>query len=273
MIETSNKHTYIHYGNMRVVKYYGKYDFCKSGEALVQYIEEAQQPDSQNSISREQRIQLLAASIVASEFNDGKYIKADGFSDIVDNEYLKLNFSNKEILIGILTDYPRLLTKEILEDASVILDYLENKFAFKILADNMNDFERSIAGFLSEQILSSNVVGIASYIPTYFANNTRQEEVDDRSTNTGYLGAIGDIVLTEIEVLRSTYLPTTQFGNPGYMVNAITTDNHRLSFFTANEGIATAKNNIKISCKVKAWASTYTDDTINETKVNYVKFS
>ena len=127
MIDSSSKHTYIHYGNMRVVKYYGKYDFCKSGEALEQYIEQAQQPDSIERISREQRTLLLAASIVATQFNDGKYFKAEGFSDIVDNEYLKLNFSNKEILIGILTDYPRLLTKEILEDASVILDYLENK--------------------------------------------------------------------------------------------------------------------------------------------------
>ena len=273
MIETSNKHTYIRNEHTKVVRYFGKYDFSKSGETLARYIEESQQPEGHEPISREQRLQLIGASIIATKFNDGDYIKAEGFSDIVDNEYIKLKFSNKDILVGILTEYPRLLTKEILEDASVILDYLENKFAFKILADNMSSFEKSIADFLSEKSVNGGMMGIAAYIPTYFINNTQQESIDDRSTNSDYLGEVGDTILTEIEVIRSTYMSSTQFGNPGYMVNAITTDNHRLSFFTANEGIATSKKKIKISCKVKSLASTYLDDSINETKVNYVKFS
>ena len=44
-------------------------------------------------------------------------------------------------------------------------------------------------------------------------------------------------------------------------------------YITSNEDIANSKKNIKISCKVKDLGTAWRDDNINETKVNYVKFS
>lgn len=154
------------------------------------------------------------------------------------------------------------------------MSYLESKFTFKILADNLTEFENGIAKFLAEDSsLSSHVMGIAAYIPTYYKTNTKDDELKDRSNQSGHLGQIGDKINTEIEILTSKYIATTQYGGSGYMVNAITNDNHRLSFFTTNEDIANSKNNIKISCKVKGLGTVWKDDTVNETKVNYVKFS
>jgi len=271
MIDASKKHSYIPYKNTTVIKYYDKYDFCESANALEDICSSAQ---AHGGVTRDQRKQLIAASIIATEFNDGEYIKAEGRSDIVDNEYVKLNFSNKDILVGVLTEYRSLLDNGVLAKASVILEYLEDQFAFKILSDNMNSFETSIAQFLTDKlVIKSGTLGIAAYIPTYYTNNTKQEAINDRSTNNNYLGEIGAKVITEIEVIRATYVPTTTFGSPGWMVNAITSDNHRVSFFTGKEDIATAKKNIKVSCKIKSLGTSYKDDSINETQVNYVKFS
>tara|TARA_B110001454_G_scaffold5597_1_gene5244 strand:+ start:144 stop:956 length:813 start_codon:yes stop_codon:yes gene_type:complete len=270
MIDASKKHSYIPYKNTKVIKYYDKYDFSESANSMEDIFSV-----THSVVTRDQRKQLIAASIIATEFNDGEYIKAEGRSDIVDNEYVKLNFSNKDILIGVLTEYRTLLSDtDVLEKASVILEYLEDEFAFKILSDNMNSFETSIAQFLTDKmVIKSATMGIAAFIPTYYSNNTKQRVIDDRSTNNNYLGEIGTKVITEIEVLRATYCPNTAFGGDGYMVNAITTDNHRVSFFTAKEDIATTKKNIKISCKIKSLGTSYKDDSINETQVNYVKLS
>ena len=269
MIDSSKKHSYIPYKSTMVKKYFDKYDFTDAANSIEEIYSV-----THAVVTRNQRKELIAASIIATEMNDGEYIKAEGRSDIVDNEYVKLNFSNKDILIGVLTEYRTLLDSSYLKKASVILEYLEDQFAFKILSDNMNSFETSIAQFLTDKmVIKSATMGIAAYIPTYYANNTKQQAIDDRSTNNDYLGEVGTKVITEIEVIRATYCPTTAFGNPGYMCNAITTDNHRVSFFTGKEDIATTKKSIKISCKIKSLGTSYKDDSINETQVNYVKLS
>ena len=271
MIDSSKKHSYIPYKNTKVIKYYGKYDFTESSNQMEDFCSSGQ---AHSGVTREQRKQLIAASIIATEMNNGEYIKAEGHSDIVDNEYVKLNFSNKDILVGVLTEYRSLLDVDVLAKAEAILEYLEDEFAFKILSDNMNSFETSIAQFLTDRlIIKSGTLGIAAYIPTFYTNNTKQRVINDRSTNNNYLGEIGAKVITEIEVIRATYCPTTAFGSPGWMVNAITTDNHRVSFFTGKEDIATTKKNIKVSCKIKSLGTSYKDDSINETQVNYVKLS
>jgi hypothetical protein len=187
---------------------------------------------------------------------------------------MKTAFSNKDILIGILTNYRHLITNKTYQEAKEIMEYLEDKFAYKILADKLTDFEHGIAKFLADDnSLSSHTLGIAAYIPTYYTTHTKSDELRDRSTQSGYLGNIGEKVTTEIEILSSKYLAQTQYGGAGYMVNAITTDNHRLSFFTINEDIANSKKNVTVSCKIKSQGTAWKDDSINETKVNYVKFA
>ena len=266
MLDISKKHTYIEFEDSKVVVYFGKYNFIESAKTL----KDMQDKDSPHVFTK---TEILSASIVADKFNDN-YVKSSGTYDIDDGEFKKIAFSNKEVLIGILTNYRHLITNKTYQEAKEIMEYLEDKFAFKILADNLTEFENGIAKFLADDSsLSSHVMGIAAYIPTYYATHTKSEELKDRSNQSGHLAKIGEKVDTEIEILTSKYIATTQFGGSGYMVNAITTDNHRLSFFTSNEDIANSKKNIKISCKVKDLGTAWRDDNINETKVNYVKFS
>jgi hypothetical protein len=266
MIDTSKKHTYIDFEDSKVVVYFGKYNFTESAKTL----KDMQDKDSPYVFTK---TEILSASIVAHKFND-KYVKSSGTYDIDEGEFKKIAFSNKEILIGILTNYRHLITNKTYQKAKEIMEYLEDEFAFKILSDNLTEFENGIAKFLAEDSsLSSHVMGIAAYIPTYYETHTKKDELKERSNQTGHLAKIGEKVDTEIEILTSRYIATTQYGGSGYMVNAITTDNHRLSFFTSNEDIANSKKNIKVSCKVKALGTAWRDDSINETKVNYVKFS
>jgi hypothetical protein len=266
MIDTSKPHKYIDFNDSKVIMYFGKYNFTDSAKTL----QDMQDLDSIYSFTK---TEILSASIVANEFND-TYVKTSGSFDIVDGEFKKIAFSNKEILIGILTNYRELITNKIFQEAKSIMAHLENKFAYKILSDNLTEFESGIAKFLNDDnSLSSHVFGIAAYVPTYYNTDTKDDELRERSNQSGHLGQIGDKINTEIEILSSKYIATTQYGGSGYMINAITTDNHRLSFFTSNEDIANSKKNIKVSCKVKALGTAWKNNDINETKVNYVRFA
>ena len=266
MIDKSKKHSYHYYKDTQVVKYFDKYDFSESANT----ISDIKYNDSPYSFTK---AELLAASILAAEFNSS-YVKTSGAFDIVEGDFVKTGFSNKDVLIGILTKYPKLITDKERNHATVILDFLDNEFAFKILAENLTDFEQSIATFLSDNPSNFlSVIGVAAYIPTYYDNNTKQDTLRDRSANSVHLGQVGEKIKTEIEILTSTYIAETQYGGSGYMVNAITSDNNRLSFFTTNEDVATSKTNINISCKIKSLGTAWKDDSIPETKVNYVRMA
>ena len=264
MIDKSKKHSYHYYKDTQVVKYFDKYDFSESANT----ISDIKYNDSPYSFTK---AELLAASILAAEFNSS-YVKTSGAFDIVEGDFVKTGFSNKDVLIGILTKYPKLITDKEREKATVILDFLDNEFAFKILAENLTDFEQSIATFLSDNPSNFlSVIGVAAYIPTYYDNNIQKQDLKDRSIQNGHLGKIGEKVTTEIEIISSKYIAQTQYGGAGYMVNAITTDNHRLSFFTTNEDIANSKSNVNVSCKIKSQGTAWKDDNVNETKINYVR--
>jgi len=266
MMDTSKNHSYIEFNDTKVLKYFDKYDFTKSAETII----DIKQNNSPYSFTKEE---LLIASVVATKFNK-TYVKSAGEYDIINGDFMKTAFSNKDILIGVLTKYPELITEEDLKEAGIIMKYLEDEFSFKILADTLTDFETSITKFLSpETEMNNSVFGIAAYIPTYYNNSVKNEVLRDRSTNDGHLGRIGEKVNTEIEILTSKYLADTQYGGSGYMINAITTDNHRVTFFTSNEDIANSKKNIKVSCKIKALGTAWNDENINETKINYVRIS
>ena len=238
MIDTSKPHKYIDFNDSKVVMYFGKYNFTESAKTL----QDMQDLDSTYSFTK---TEILSASIVANKFND-TYV----------------------------TNYRHLITNKTYQEAKEMMEYLEDKFAYKILADDLTEFESGIAKFLADDnSMSSHVMGIAAYIPTYYSTNTKKDELNDRSNQSGHLAKIGEKIDTEIEILRTKYIATTQYGGSGYMVSAITTDNHRLSFFTSNEDIANSKKNINISCKVKNLGTAWKDDSVNETRVNYVKFA
>ncbi len=264
MIDTSNKHSYTLERESKVVVYFGKYDFTNGAEI----IHNIKSSDSPYSFSKDE---LLTAAVVANKFNS-KYVKAGGTFDIVEGEFVKTAFSNKDILASILVSYPHLILDEDRQKASDIMRYLEGEFSFKILADTLTEFESSIATFLGTDSDSlAQIIGVAAYLPTYYDNAVKNDELRERSFHTGHLGEVGEKIITEIEILRSKYLAETAFGGSGYMVSAITTDDHRVSFFTTNDDLANSKKNVKVSCKVKSLGTAWKEDTINETRVNYVR--
>ena len=211
MIDKSKEHTFFTFNDSKVVKYFDRYCFWDSAQTL----QNIKEKDSPYSFTKEE---ILTASIVAGQFND-KYVKTSGAFDIVEGEFMKTAFSNKDILIGILTKYVDLVTDKDRKKATEILDYLDNEFAFKILSETLTDFEGSISKFLSnnsEDFLS--VLGVAAYIPTYYDNNIQKQDLKDRSTQSGHLGKIGEKVTTEIEVLSSKYIAQTQYGGADYQL-------------------------------------------------------
>ena len=133
MIDTSKPHKYIDFNDSKVIMYFGKYNFTDSAKTL----QDMQDLDSIYSFTK---TEILSASIVANEFND-TYVKTSGSFDIVDGEFKKIAFSNKEILIGILTNYRELITNKIFQEAKSIMAHLENKFAYKILCNHVMDGE------------------------------------------------------------------------------------------------------------------------------------
>ena len=265
MIDKTQDHSYQYHNDTKVVIYLGKYDFTAAQDLIY----DIKNGNSKYSFTKEE---LLMASIVATQFNE-TYVKSSGSFDIVMGDFVRTRYSNKEIMVSILINYPHLITNADKTKASEIMRYLEGEFSFKILSGNLTDFESSIAQFLAEDSdPTSAVLGVAAYIPTYYDTAVKNDELRDRSNNDTFLGAIGEKVQTEIEILRTKYLAETNFGGTGYMVSGITTDNHRVSFFTSNEEIANSTKNIKIQCKVKAHGKAFKEDFVNETRVNYVKF-
>lgn len=264
MIDKTQKHSYTLERESKVVVYFGKYDFTNGAEI----VHDIKSMDSPYSFSKDE---ILTAALVANKFNK-KYVKAAGFFDIVEGEFVKTAFSNKEILASILVSYPHLVLDEDRKKASEIMRYLEGEFSFKILADTLTEFESSIANFLGADNDSlAQVLGVAAYLPTYYDNAVKNDELRERSFHAGHLGEVGEKVITNIEILRSKYLAETAFGGSGYMVSAISVDDHRISFFTTNDDLANSTGNFKISCKVKSLGTAWKEDTINETKVNYVR--
>lgn len=134
MIDTSNKHSYTLERESKVVVYFGKYDFTNGAEI----VHDIKSMDSPYSFSKDE---LLTAAVVANKFN-ANYVKAAGTFDIVEGEFVKTAFSNKDILASILVSYPHLILDEDRQKASDIMRYLEGEFSFKILADTLTEFEK-----------------------------------------------------------------------------------------------------------------------------------
>ena len=105
------------------------------------------------------------------------------------------------------------------------MEYLEDKFAFKILADNLTEFEDGIAKFLAEDSsLSSHVMGIAAYIPTYYTSNTKNDELIYTPTYY-YLGHFSKFIQAKAKRISTTssrsQLLSTSFLNPDGTITAI----------------------------------------------------
>ena len=230
------------------------------------------------------KVELLALAIVAQRIN-GEYLKRGGVSDFVtkieDGEevqrYERIKNSNRFVMETVQQIDPDVLTDELLAEAQEMLTNLEMEYMFKVLGDNMNDFENSIHQFLSDEpdvsLDGSNFeprahIGVVAYIPAYVEREAKQRDLAERSIGSEYLGTKGESISAQIEIVSKRQATAWA----GWNVNAITTDGNRVSFFTTKDEISNKTGVFGIYAKVKDCGTVWREESIKETRLNYVKF-
>lgn len=224
---------------------------------------------------------VIAASIVAYEWNDNEFVPASGpgvmdFSESTNSDgdtisqYVMTKSSNKEIVRDIIHLYSHVITKQHKEAAKSMIANLELAYMMKILKSDLGEFDTGVNSILaSDTVHPHNDIGIIAFLPK-LANGLKSEELlEDRSANSKHIisGGQNVVVKLAIEIINSR--PSQQYG--GYNINAITDDGNRVSFYTSKEHFHDQKDWIAISAKVKSHGKVYRSDHIKETRLNYVK--
>jgi len=252
------------------MKYNAK-TFCNTNLELDRTV-----PDFYNSPVT--KLELLALAIAAQKIN-GEYCKREGKSDFVDevtedgetiSRYVKIKESNRFVMETLQAVDNSVITPELLDEAQDMLSGLEMDYMFKVLGDSLNEFENSIQQFLSVNETDMNVrhqIGIVAYIPAYVEREAKQRDLADKSIGSEWIGKVGEAVDLEIEII-SKRGATAWYG---WNINAITKDGNRISFFTGKNDISNMKGVFKISAKVKDHGRVWRDESIKETRLNYVK--
>ena len=228
-----------------------------------------------NSVTK---VELLALAIMAQKIN-GEYCKRGGKSDFVETydpeldetvqRFMKVKEANRTVM-EILAENQSLITMDVMLEAQEMLSGLEMDYMFKVLGDDMNDFETSIQRFLAEDNDDVNVrhhIGIVAYIPAYVEREAKQRDLAEQSIGSEWIGNVGEAVELDIEIISKRHATAWA----GYNINAITTEGNRVSFFTTKEAIANTKDIFKVSAKVKDHGRVWRDESTKETRINYVK--
>ena len=228
-----------------------------------------------NSVSK---VQLVALAIMAQKIN-GEYCKRGGKSDFVEvydeeldetvQRFVKVKEANRTVM-EILAENGSLIPMDVMMEAQEMLSGLEMDYMFKVLGDDMNDFETSIQRFLAEDDANLNVryhIGIVAYIPAYVEREAKQRDLAEQSIGSEWIGKVGEAVELEIEIISKR--SATAWA--GFNVNAITKDGNRISFFTGKDDIANREGVFKVSAKVKDHGRVWRDESTKETRINYVK--
>jgi hypothetical protein len=222
------------------------------------------------------KVDLLALAIIAQRIN-GEYLKRGGASDFVNKiedgeevqRYERVKSSNRFVMETVQQIDPNIITDELRAEAEAMLYSLEMDFMFKVLGDNMNDFESSIHQFISDvdDFEPRMHIGVVAYLPAYIERENKQKELTERSIGSEYLGTKGEAITAEIEIISKRNATAWA----GWNVNAITTDGDRVSFFTTKDDLANKKGVFKIAAKIKDCGNVWQDPDIKETRLNYVK--
>jgi len=98
------------------------------------------------------------------------------------------------------------------------------------------------------------------------------EQFQNVAKKSKHFGNIGDKFDLSLDIISAKFIASPKFGNPGYMVNAFTEDDNRVSFFTIKDEIGEGVGKtVKVTAKVKSHGQCWSDDSMKETKLNYVK--
>ena len=219
------------------------------------------------------KVDLLALAIIAQRIN-GEYLKRGGASDFVtkieDGEevqrYERVKSSNRFVMETVQQIDPNIITDELRAEAEAMLHSLEMDFMFKVLGDNMNDFESSIHQFISDvdDFEPRMHIGVVAYLPAYIEREEKQKELTERSVGSDYLGTKGESITAEIEIISKRQATAWA----GWNVNAITTDGNRVSFFTTKDDLSNKKGVFKITAKIKDCGNVWKDPDTKETRLN-----
>ena len=228
-----------------------------------------------NSVTK---VELLALAIMAQKIN-GEYCKRGGKSDFVETydaeldetvqRFMKVKEANRTVM-EILAENESIITMDVMYEAQAMISGLEMDYMFKVLGDDMNDFETSIQRFLSEDDNDINVrhhIGIVAYIPAYVEREAKQRDLAEQSIGSDWVGTVGKPIELEIEIVSRRNATSWA----GWNVSAITTDGNRISFFTGKDVIAKKEGVFKVSAKVKDHGRVWQDESTKETRINYVK--
>lgn len=229
----------------------------------------------ENSVSK---VQLVALAIMAQKIN-GEYCKRGGKSDFVETydeeaddvvqRFVKVKEANRTVM-EILAENGSVIPLDIMQEAQEMLSGLEMDYMFKVLGDDMNDFETSIQRFLAEDDANLNVryhIGIVAYIPAYVEREAKQRDLAEQSIGSDWIGTVGKPIEIEIEIISKRNATAWA----GWNINAITKDGNRISFFTGKDNIANKEGMFKVSAKVKDHGRVWRDESTKETRINYVK--
>ena len=224
------------------------------------------------------KVKLVALAIMAQKIN-GEYCKRGGKSDFVEvydeeadevvQRFVKVKESNRTVM-EILAENDSLITMDVMMEAQEMLSGLEMDYMFKVLGDEMNDFETSIQRFLAEDDTSVNVrhhIGIVAYIPAYVEREAKKRDLAEQSIGSDWIGKVGEAVDLEIEIISKRNATAWA----GWNVSAITTDGNRVSFFTGKNDVANTEGVFKVSAKIKDHGRVWRDESTKETRINYVK--
>ena len=194
---------------------------------------------------------VWAAACAAQRIN-GRYIKQDEF-DYPEGGQAVLTATASRTTMRELLANPDRLTAQDFEQGAECKTFLQNDITFRALKNKLTEFDSATSKVLAveENFDSAQHKYELAVIASLPASRTRalERQATDsrvRQANGAYVGAVGDKVALDVEVIKTNY---SQQWNTWY-ATAITSDN-RAVFFAFREQL-TIGNSILIKGTVKA---------------------
>lgn len=195
---------------------------------------------------------VFAASAMAYRVNGDQYLKYPSFGSVR---------PNWDLMVEALTSMPENITDADRQRGDEVRRHFR-RVLFTILSkDVVSSFDRSISEFLDNETTRSALeIAIIASLPKVHAADVARRSVDERINfaRGGYIGAVGDRIEVEVEVLRTIYSKNWNC----YFMTAITTDEQLIRWSASNSVETGLKTTIRGTVK---------SHTENQTKLGRVK--
>lgn len=196
---------------------------------------------------------VWAAAVAAQRVNN-KYIK------YVEPDAIESQKSNRDLLMNFLTDLSTIRDED-REQGQLIRKYYKG-LTFKVLqGKKLNAFDKDVMQLANRDVITSFYdVAVITSLPSCYERAIKRDQDERRidSARGGFVGAIGNKVELEIEVLRCVF-------SKNYFVHFVTgvTSEDQAVFFSFKQEL---KSGLKL--KIKGTVKAHRD---NSTQLNRVK--